>query len=96
MSDEKRKVYGPNEAAQVAVQKLSPSEKDIILIHTPDNMDYRQMALLAEQFRHICESTGCAIMFTTDGTDVEMFSEIAMNELGWYKLHEGREMKGTH
>ena len=96
MSDEKRKVYGPNEAARVAMSKLSPTAKDIVLIRTPDNLDYRQMALLAEQFRPMCEQTGCAIMFTTDGTDVEMFNEKEMNELGWFKLHEGRKMKGTH
>lgn len=95
MSDE-RKIYEPGESAQLAMQKLSPTEKDIILIRTPDNLDYRQLALLAEQFRPIAESTGCAIMFTTDGADVEMFDEKAMNELGWFKLHEGRPMKGTH
>ena len=95
MSDKKRKVYGPNEAARVTMSKLSPAKNDIILIRTPDDLDFRQMALLAEQFRSICEDTGCAVMFTTDGTDVELFQEAAMNELGWFKLHEGK-MKGTH
>ncbi len=95
MSD-KRKIYGPNESARVAFSKLSPTKNDIVLVRTPDDLDYRQMALLAEQFRPLCESTGCALMFTTDGTDVEMFKEAEMNELGWFKLHEGRKMKGTH
>lgn len=95
MSDEK-KVYDPGEAARIAVSKLSPGPKDIVLIRTPDNLDYRQMALLAEQFRPVCEQTGCAIMFTTDGTDVEMFKEKEMNELGWFRLHDGNPMKGTH
>jgi hypothetical protein len=54
------------------------------------------MALFAEQFRPVCEATGCALMFTTDSIDVEMFDEKAMNELGWFKLHEGNPMKGTH
>lgn len=96
MSDKKRKVFGPNEAARVTMTKLSPAKNDIILIRTPDDLNFHQMALLAEQFKPVCESTGCAVMFTTDGTDVEMFGEAAMNELGWFKLHEGRKMKGTH
>jgi len=91
-----KKIYDPNESARIAVQKLSPGPKDVVLIRTPADLDYRQMALLAEQFRPICEQTGCAIMFTTDGADVEMFNESEMNEMGWFKLHAGNPMKGTH
>lgn len=92
MSDEK-KIYQSNEAARVAMMKFSPTNKDVIVVRTPDNLDYRQMALFAEQFRPVAQETGCCIMFTTDGADVELFNEAEMNEHGWFRLHDGKPVK---
>lgn len=89
MSDEK-KIYQPNEAARVAMQKFSPTKNDVLVVRTPDNLDYKQMALFAEQFRAVAQETGCIIMFTTDGADIELFKEDEMNELGWFRLHDGK------
>lgn len=92
MNDE-RKIYQPNESARVAVQKFSPTKNDVLVVRTPDNLDYKQMALLAEQWRPIAQETGCIIMFTTDGADIELFNEKEMNELGWFRLHDGNPGK---
>lgn len=95
MSEEK-KIYQAGEAARVAMQTFSPTKNDVLVIHTPVNLDYEQMALFAEQFRMIAESTGCVVMFTTDGAEIKLLSEADMNASGWFRLHDGKIMKGTH
>jgi hypothetical protein len=77
------KVY---EQARIAFQKLSPTNKDLILVRLPDDIDPVQAQLLAEILQPLNKQYGCAIVFTRDGVDIELFKEAAMNELGWYKL----------
>lgn len=80
------KVY---EQARVAFQKLSPTNKDVLLVRLPDDIDALQAELLAEIFQPLAKEFGCSVVFTRAGIDIEMFSEAAMNELGWYKLFPG-------
>ncbi len=81
MSD--RKVY--EGTARIAFQKLSPTNKDVVLVRMPDDIDYKQMQLVALQMQPLHDEFGCVVIMTTDGVDVEMFTEAAMNELGWFK-----------
>lgn len=81
--------------ARVAFQKLSPTNKDIVLVRLPDDIDPSQAQSVAELFRPLTREFGCTIVFTRDGVDVEMFNEAAMNELGWYKLFDGRASPKT-
>jgi len=76
--------------ARVAFQKLSPTNKDVVLVRLPDDIDPSQASRVAETFRPLISEFGCSIIFTRDGVDIEMFNEAAMNELGWYKLFDGR------
>lgn len=84
-----RKVYGDGEAASIVMQKFTPTASDVILIRLPDNIDRSQMQAFADQFNSVAMQTGCSVVLTTDGVDVEMFSAEAMNELGWFKQPKG-------
>lgn len=90
MSD--RKVYDAGEGAQIAFQKLSPKQGDVILVRMPDDVAYEQMYAVAQMLTPLKEKFGCDVVMTTDAIDVEMFTENAMNELGWYRLKEATDL----
>lgn len=72
---------------RLAFQKLTANEKDVIVVHLPEDIDHTQMRLVAQSMQPLQEEFGCLIMCVTDGLQVEQLNEADMNRHGWYKLH---------
>lgn len=71
--------------AQVAFQRLSPKEGDIIAVYFPDDIHPQQMALVAEEIQHHVPD-GVAVACLRKGVQMELLDERQMEELGWVRI----------
>lgn len=86
MNDDGYKVY---DTAQVAFQKLSPSDGDIMVIKFPADIHPEQMQAFGEGLQGQIPD-GVTVLCTRSGMEIENIPETAMNQMGWYKFDQSK------
>jgi hypothetical protein len=84
MNENGYKVY---DTAQVAFQKLEPTDGDVMVIRFPADIHPMQMQKFADGLQGQVPK-GVTVLCTRSGMEIENFSEAKMNALGWYKLDQ--------
>lgn len=74
------------EQAKIAMQKITPAENDVIVVYFPVDIADEQMALSARYLSDIAQELGITIICAKQDTQVQQFSEIQMNQMGWHRF----------
>ena len=86
MNDDGYKVY---DTAQVAFQKLEPTDGDVMVIKFPADIHPAQMEAFGAGLQGQIPD-GVTVLCTRSGMDIQNFSEAEMNANGWYKLDQSK------
>jgi len=76
------KIY---DKAEIAFEKMQPSDGDIMVITFPADVDPNQMAIFGENLNQLVPE-GVTVLLTRSGMKVELMKESEMNKLGWHKF----------